>query len=303
MRYLNVTDNVDIGELEGNQFTKPRKADRREFSARDEGKWRPFWQRGHITVDEANEKLREREEYALSIKRSAKNNPKLYSSSTRLYHSTVDLTRTSTKRKKRKNKMSKSVSMQGGLHNPVELMNRRGTGISRTSSTLNLPLIEPDIDINGTFESRDNSALSVAIHSTNGRNSNNHENEAESEIDSADEEVYQSDDDPEISRRNLDKAGDYIVEHDWILKENLAKDARKIKTKHKLLVIPLPDDDPLDSIKTRVDEIQLMVKPKAEYGNFIDTIDPSQRDKILVSCFISISHILASYDSWIFTYK
>ncbi|KAH3835165.1 uncharacterized protein LOC127878895 isoform X2 [Dreissena polymorpha] len=41
------------------------------------------------------------------------------------------------------------------------------------------------------------------------------------------------------------------------------------------------DDDPLETIKTRMEEINMMVKPRAELGNFLNTIDPAQRNRIM----------------------
>lgn len=41
------------------------------------------------------------------------------------------------------------------------------------------------------------------------------------------------------------------------------------------------DEDPMEAIQSRLDEVTMMVKPKAEWGNFIDTIEPEQRAKIM----------------------
>lgn len=261
-----------------------RKRPKKTFHAEDEGKWRPYWQRGHTTLDEVNEKLRE----------NNMRNPKFLlrknvSRKTKLYHSNLDLSSFGSLPKKVK--ISKSVSMQG-LHRmpPIDSAPReRKTNtnkLSRTNSHLNLPVLEPDIELTGGMGSRDNSAgTSARISSRTGRTSGMHERDEEIESSSGEDEVYLSDDDPVVSRKNLDKAGDYIVEHDWILKEQLAKEARQVKSLHNKVNIILPDEDPLETIKSRMSEINMMVKPRAEYGNYLETIDPEQKERIVVSIY------------------
>ena len=42
------------------------------------------------------------------------------------------------------------------------------------------------------------------------------------------------------------------------------------------------DDDPLEGINNRLEEVQSMVKPKAELSGFIEDMDPEQRERIYV---------------------
>lgn len=242
-------------------------------------KWRPFWHRGRTTLDEMNEQLRKRE--IQNNKKSLKTvNPK----KTRLYHSSLDLR--STGRVKKKVKISKYASSQGlnrmpPIHNTRTRESFTSARLSHGNSSLNLPQIDPEQEVTGEPGSRDNSAgTSCRMSTRNGHGFGLIDSEEESE---AEEDIYPSDEDPGVSRQNLDKAGDYIVEHDWILKENLAKEARKVNSMHNKIKIVLPDEDPLEAIKSRMDEIQLMVKPRAELGNFLQTIDPEQRERIMVS--------------------
>lgn len=247
-----------------------RKRNRNALQTDDEGKWRPFWQRGHTTLDDLKQNLRVK--YPRKIK---------------LYHSNIDLS--SAGRARKKVKISKSVSLLGLNHGmpPIENISRYSRNnskkLTRTNSHLNLPQIEPDVDINGAPQSRGNSAVTSGKSSSrNGRISGMREQEPETEPSSEeDDDVYQSDDDPVVSRKNLDKAGEYIVEHDWILKEELAKEARQVKSLHNKIQIALPDEDPLETIQSRMDEINMMVKPRAELGNYLETIDPEQKQRIV----------------------
>jgi hypothetical protein len=258
-----------------------RKRSRNSLLMEEDGKWRPFWQRGRTTLDEMTGQSHQKNTRYQKLS-SRKN----VSRKNKLYHSNLDLS--SVGRVRKRVKISKSVSMQGLNRMPpidsakTELRNNT-TRLSRTNSHLNLPVLEPDVDLNGGLGSRDNSAgTSFRGISRHGRTSAVRVSYDDVET-TTDDEVYLSDDDPEISRRNLDKAGDYIVEHDWILKGKLEKEARKVKNLHNKVKIVLPDEDPLETIQSRMDEINMMVKPRAEFGNFLETIDPEQKERIVVS--------------------
>lgn len=269
----------DIRQNSGH--TVPRAKRKHDVIENGDGeKWRPFWQRGQTTLEEMNEHLRNRDKNA--GKRILKT---AGSRKTKLYHSSLDLR--STGKVKKKVKISKYASSQGlNRMPPINTARKMGDTfgsqrLSRGNSFLNLPQIDPEQELTGDPGSRDNSAATSCRMSTrNGLGFGLTDSEEEDE---SEEDIYQSDDDPDVSRQNLDKAGDYIVEHDWILKESLAKEERKVHSLHNKIKIVLPDDDPLEAIKSRMDEIQLMVKPRAELGNFLDTIDPAQKEKIVVS--------------------
>lgn len=254
----------------------------RDVIGNDEGgKWRPFWHRGRTTLDEMNEQLRQRDK--LQGKKMKLGSPRR----TRMYHSSLDL-RSSGKVKK-KVKISKFASTQGLNRMPPIATSRKSAStlfsarLSHGNSSLNLPQIDPEEEITGEAGSRDNSAATSGRISTRGGNLFGLDDSYEETDSESEEDIYPSDEDPCVSRQNLDKAGDYIVEHDWILKETLLKEARKVNSMHNKIKIVLPDEDPLEAIKTRMEEINLMVKPRAELGNYLDTIDPGQKEKIVVS--------------------
>ena len=242
---------------------------------KDEDKWTPFWQRGH--QDDKSER---------NLLKSA-------SKKVKLFHSSLDISSNSKRRGKRVT-ISKSVSVQNGLNHmpPIENGNsntRRSKMFEKNLtglSSLALPKIDPDVAIEGERDSRESSAT-IGVSFELGRNNGAGGSDTDSDS-GGEEEVYLSDDDPEVSRKNLEKAGEYIVDHDWILQENLAKEARRMSSVRNQTRIIVPDDDPMEAIQSRLDEVTMMVKPKAEWGNFIDTIEPEQRAKIMVSTLLII---------------
>ena len=240
-------------------------------------KWTPFWQRAQLR------------DHTTLLSRGHILRPS--SKKVKLFHSNLDLSSSSNKKGK-KVRISKSVSVQNGLNHmpPIENPNsktKRGKLFEKTLTglgSLALPKIDPDVAIEGERNSRESSATNGILYE-NGRMSGLDDSDEETDSE-AEEEVYLSDDDPDVSRRNLEKAGDYIVDHDWILQENIAKEARRMSTIRKQIRIHVPDDDPMEAIQSRLDEVSMMVKPKAEWGNFIDTIEPEQRDRIMVRLLI-----------------
>ncbi|XP_070197784.1 uncharacterized protein [Littorina saxatilis] len=86
---------------------------------------------------------------------------------------------------------------------------------------------------------------------------------------------------PEDFRARAEKAAEFEVEHNWLLKEEAEMKVKKFDQTKRKLIIPLPDDDPLEGISNRLEEIQSMVKPKAEFSTFLDDLSGEQRDRIL----------------------
>ncbi|XP_041359526.1 uncharacterized protein LOC121375899 isoform X2 [Gigantopelta aegis] len=88
-------------------------------------------------------------------------------------------------------------------------------------------------------------------------------------------------DSKETAKRNAEKAAEFEVEHNWVLKEAEERQYKKFDVIKRRVTIPLPDDDPLDSIQHRLAEVQSMLKPKAELSSFLSEMDPEQRERIL----------------------
>ncbi|XP_035824877.1 uncharacterized protein LOC101847947, partial [Aplysia californica] len=87
-------------------------------------------------------------------------------------------------------------------------------------------------------------------------------------------------DEGETPRSRAEKAAEFEVAHNWMLKEETERNARKFDRTKRKLTICLPDDDPLEGINNRLEEVQSMVKPKAELSGFIEDMDPEQRERI-----------------------
>ncbi|KAK7485946.1 hypothetical protein BaRGS_00022812 [Batillaria attramentaria] len=82
-------------------------------------------------------------------------------------------------------------------------------------------------------------------------------------------------------RARAEKAAEFEVEHNWMLKEEAEMKVKKFDQTKRKLAIFLPEDDPLEGISNRLEEIQSMVKPKAELSEFLVDMTPEQRERIL----------------------
>ncbi|KAL8616745.1 hypothetical protein ACOMHN_017783 [Nucella lapillus] len=86
---------------------------------------------------------------------------------------------------------------------------------------------------------------------------------------------------PEDFRARAEKAAEFEVEHNWMLKEESEIKVKKLDQTKRKLAIVLPDDDLLEGISNRLEEVQAMVKPKCEFSSFLYDLTADQRDKIL----------------------
>lgn len=84
-------------------------------------------------------------------------------------------------------------------------------------------------------------------------------------------------------RARAEAAAEYEVEHNWLLKEQEEIRARNLLLTKRKLTILLPEDDPLENISNRLEEVQSMVKPKAEFSTLLKDLPSEQKDRILVS--------------------
>ncbi|XP_071087444.1 uncharacterized protein [Haliotis cracherodii] len=89
------------------------------------------------------------------------------------------------------------------------------------------------------------------------------------------------DDTAEGGRRRAERAAEFEVEHNWMLKEAEERQYKKFDSLKRRVAIYLPDEDPIENINHRLAEIQAMVKPRAEMSSFIKDLDPQQMERIL----------------------
>ena len=148
---------------------------------------------------------------------------------------------------------------------------------------LTLPKLEPEVDIDFDTQARD---ASVAARAISQLESNAHA-QSEADIDhesDSDESDYLNNnrDDTETARRRLDEIGQFEMNHNWRLHEGFKQDQENFQVKSRKIAIVIPDENPLNTVNTRIQEIQQMVKPKAELGNFIEKLPQEQRARIMV---------------------
>lgn len=86
--------------------------------------------------------------------------------------------------------------------------------------------------------------------------------------------------------RNFQKAlrqAEEEVKHNWLLESENNILMKKFSRRKNQLSIRLPDEDPLAAISRRLEEIQMMAKPRRDTRYVLDRIDPSKKELILVS--------------------
>ncbi|KAK3099817.1 hypothetical protein FSP39_010212 [Pinctada imbricata] len=184
--------------------------------------------------------------------------------------------------------MSKSVSMDilfRGKTLPEHKKKKRSMP-EKSESTENLPLslpkLEPEVDIDFDTQGRDASVLAsraISQITSNGLALTETEIDRDSDSDESDY-LNNNKDDTETARRRLGEIGEFEMLHNWKLHESFKEDKEKFTVKSRKIAIVLPDENPMVTVNSRIQEIQSMVKPKAELGNFIEKLPPAQREKI-----------------------
>ncbi|XP_021375927.1 uncharacterized protein LOC110464811 isoform X2 [Mizuhopecten yessoensis] len=212
---------------------------------------------------------------------------------TRLYHSNLNIPKSLTQYDFISS--SKKSSSMDALHRvkttfPAQRQRRerhRKEVIKRDEGDrlpLILPKLEPDIDIDLDVTVRDASAkvneVSMSDKSEDERMSYDEEtaNDADSE---ASDDYFNFDDDTATARSKLEKIGEFEMEHNWLLHEDLQRKRDEFNSQSKKLRVSLPEEDPVEMMENRMDEVRSMMRPKAELGHFLDKIDPEQREKIM----------------------
>lgn len=84
-----------------------------------------------------------------------------------------------------------------------------------------------------------------------------------------------------MGRARAEKAAEFEVEHNWLLKEEAERKVKKLDVTKRKLSIFLPDDDPLEGISNRLEEVQSMVKHKVGMSFFMDDLPVEQKEIIL----------------------
>ena len=200
---------------------------------------------------------------------------------TRLYHSNVNLPRSVTQYEISKNL---GKSLENLPKSKTTLLEKKKSIMQDDKGerlSLLLPHIEPDCDINLDVNARDASATIMSPSLSGDDVMRNAAKTSNEKLDNFDY-LTNFDDDNETAKNKLYKVGQYEMEHNWILHEGLQKNLENFDKEGKKLQISIPDNKSKAPITDRIQEVKSMLKPRAELGDFINNMDPAQKERIKV---------------------
>ncbi|XP_055895018.1 uncharacterized protein LOC106065948 isoform X2 [Biomphalaria glabrata] len=85
----------------------------------------------------------------------------------------------------------------------------------------------------------------------------------------------------EASKLRSERAAEFEIEHNWLLKDETEKRYKRFERTKKQLTIHLPDEDPMEGINNRLEEINSMVKPKIQLLDFLGNFNKEQKERVL----------------------
>lgn len=143
--------------------------------------------------------------------------------------------------------------------------------------------LEPEVDLDLDADARDVSATTrlASQLDSNPRGTAEPDVRTEHESDSDESDYLNNyDDDTETAHKKLDQIGKFEMEHNWLLHEGFEREKEGFVNKSRKINIPIPDENPVTTVNSRIDEINSMVKPKADIGILIQNMNPEQKEKI-----------------------
>ncbi|XP_052673272.1 uncharacterized protein LOC128155546 isoform X3 [Crassostrea angulata] len=209
----------------------------------------------------------------------------------RAYHSNLNLPKAFTQYDLVQSGFGKSVSMEGlnRNHTTIDSGRRKSKLLkipkaeSREALPLCLPRLEPEVDLDLDADARDVSATTrlASQLDSNPRGTAEPDVRTEHESDSDESDYLNNyDDDTETAHKKLDQIGKFEMEHNWLLHEGFEREKEDFVNKSRKINIPIPDENPVTTVNSRIDEINSMVKPKADIGILIQNMNPEQKEKI-----------------------
>ncbi|XP_022323169.2 uncharacterized protein LOC111124529 isoform X2 [Crassostrea virginica] len=210
----------------------------------------------------------------------------------RAYHSNLNLPKAFTQYDIMQSGFGKSVSMEGLNRNHTTLDSGRRKkkffkkipkAESKEALPLCLPRLEPEVDLDLDVEARDVSATTrlASQMDSNPRGTAEPDVRTEHESDSDESDYLNNyEDDTETAHRKLDQIGKFEMEHNWLLHEGFEREKETFINKSRKINIPIPDENPVTTVNSRLDEVHSMVKPKADIGILIQNMSPEQQEKI-----------------------
>ncbi|XP_061164329.1 uncharacterized protein LOC133173364 isoform X1 [Saccostrea echinata] len=228
----------------------------------------------------------------------------------RVYHSNLNLPKAFTQYDLMQSGFGKSMSMEGLNRNHTTLVDssrrKKMSKIQKNESKETLPLclprLEPEVDLDLDVEARDVSATTrlASQMDSNPRGTTEPEVRTEHESDS-DESDYLNDyrDDTETAHKRLEQIGVFEMEHNWLLHEGFEREKELFVTKSRKINIALPDENPITTVNSRIEEVNSMVKPKADIGMLLKNMNPEQQEKIRIIAETDIGDIRKRFrKSW-----
>lgn len=215
----------------------------------------------------------------------------------RAYHSNLNLPKAFTQYDIMQSGFGKSVSMEGLNRNHTTLDSGRRKkkffkkipkAESKEALPLCLPRLEPEVDLDLDVEARDVSATTrlASQMDSNPRETAEPDVRTEHESDSDESDYLNNyEDDTETAHRKLDQIGKFEMEHNWLLHEGFEREKETFINKSRKINIPIPDENPVTTVNSRLDEVHSMVKPKADIGILIQNMSPEQQEKIKVRLY------------------
>nr|XP_022327220.1 uncharacterized protein LOC111126693 isoform X5 [Crassostrea virginica] len=210
----------------------------------------------------------------------------------RAYHSNLNLPKAFTQYDIMQSGFGKSVSMEGLNRNHTTLDSGRRKkkffkkipkAESKEALPLCLPRLEPEVDLDLDVEARDVSATTrlASQMDSNPRGTAEPDVRTEHESDSDESDYLNNyEDDTETAHRKLDQIGKFEMEHNWLLHEGFEREKETFINKSRKINIPIPDENPVTTVNSRLDEVHSMVKPKADIGILIQNMSSEQQEKI-----------------------
>ena len=88
---------------------------------------------------------------------------------------------------------------------------------------------------------------------------------------------------PDSQRLEAERQAEEEVKHNWLLEEENKSRMKRFESRCNRLTIAISDEDAVDAIEDRLEELRMMAKPRKDERSVLDRLTADQREKILVS--------------------
>ena len=98
-----------------------------------------------------------------------------------------------------------------------------------------------------------------------------------------DSEDDEDDEDEDGGFTEVERIAEEEVKHNWLLEEENKIRMKRFENRKNRLMIHISDDDTVDAIDDRLEELRMMAKPRKDERHVLDRLSKDQRERILVS--------------------